>query len=157
CSQFIEQNVNSLVSLQTSNASSAFGVSSFDLAIKNTSTQTIFVPLRAEVAQLTSSSGKVTVKNADNGGNGAGALWDYSSSVGSDNMLTAAEVSLSRNLKFNNPNNEAFTVTFNVIGNLTNPGNGPSSPSGSPSGGGGSGGVSSAPNVINAAVTVTNR
>jgi len=148
CSQFIEQNVNSLVSLQPSNPGSASGVSSFNLAIKNASTQTIFVPLRIEVAQLTSASGKVTVKNADGGGTGAGALWDYSSYVGSDNILSAAEVSLPRTLKFNNPNNEAFTVTFNVIGNLANPGNTPSSSSSSSSGGSGGSSGATAPTAV---------
>src|SRR5216683_5547909 len=53
---FAEQNVNSLVALQVSNPGSASGISSFNLAIKNTSTQTIFTPLRVEVVQLTSTS-----------------------------------------------------------------------------------------------------
>jgi hypothetical protein len=135
CSPFIEQNVNSLVSLQASNPGSAAGVSSFNLTIKNTSTQTIFVPLRIEVAQLTSASGKVTVKNADSGGTGVGAMWDYSNYVGTDNILSAGEVSSPRTLKFNNPNSEAFTITFNVIGNLANPGSSPSSSSSSSPGG----------------------
>ena len=121
CSPFIEQNVNSLVSLQASNPGSSLGVSSFNLAIKNTSTQTIFTPLRSEVAQLSSTSGKVTVKNADNNQTGVGALWDYSTLVGTDNILSAGELSLARTLKFNNPSNEPFTVTFNVIGNLARP------------------------------------
>lgn len=138
CSQFVEQNVNPLVSLQASNPGSTAGVSSFNLAIKNTSTQTIFVPLRIEVAQLSSASSKVTAKNADNNQTGVGALWDYSSSVGSANLLSANEVSLARLLKLNNPNSEAFTITFNVIGNLANPGN--SASSSSSSSGGGSGG-----------------
>src|SRR5437870_10861190 len=47
--------------------------------------------------------------------------------VGTDNILSAGELSGARTLKFNNPNNETFTVTFNVIGNLANPGNGSSS------------------------------
>src|SRR5205807_628955 len=54
CSPFIEQNVNSLVNMLVSNPSSASGVSSFNLSLKDTSTQTIYVPLRAEVAQVTS-------------------------------------------------------------------------------------------------------
>src|SRR2546428_13471918 len=68
-----------------------------------------------------------------------GALWDYGSFVGTDNILSVGELSGARTLKFNNPNNETFTVTFNVIGNLANPGNGSSSSSSRPSGGGGSG------------------
>jgi len=155
CSPFIEQNVNSLVSLQASNPGSAAGVSSFNLAIKNTSTQTIFVPLRAEVAQLSSTSGKVTVKNADNAQTGVGALWDYSSSVGTDNILSAGELSLARTLTFNNPNNEGFTVTFNVIGNLANTSGSSSSSSSSSGGGGGSGGSSSTSTLTSTATTIT--
>jgi hypothetical protein len=63
--------------------------------------------------------------------------------VGNDNALSAAEVSGMRLLKFRNPNNESFTVTFNVIGNL--PYSGPSccSPTGASSAGGGASGASS--------------
>jgi hypothetical protein len=139
-----EQNVNSLVALQATNSASASGISSFNLAIKDTSTQAIFSPLRAEVAQISSASGRVAAANADNSLSGAGANWSYSSLVGNDNVLSSAEVSGARFLKFRNPNNETFTVTFNVIGNL--PYTGPSccSPTGTTSndGSGGSGGSS---------------
>ena len=114
----VESLVNSLVSLQTSNPSQASGISSFNLAIQNTSTQTIFTPLRIEVAQLTSSSGKVKVTNADNGQTGVGARWDYSNLVGGDGKLSPGELSGARTLKFSNPNSESFTVTFNVIGSV---------------------------------------
>ena len=157
CSPLIEQNVNSLVSLQTSNPASAAGLSSFNLTMKNTSTQTIFTPLRVEVAQLTSTSGKVKVNNADNGGAGAGANWDYSNSVGIDNMLSAAEVSGARTLKFTNPSNESFTVTFNVIGNLARSSGGASA-TGSPGSGSGtsaSGSPSVSGTVINTVFSVT--
>ncbi|HKP39079.1 MAG TPA: PKD domain-containing protein [Pyrinomonadaceae bacterium] len=141
CSQFIEQNVNSLVNLQVSSPSTSLGVSQFNLVIKNASTQTIFVPLRAEVAQLSSASGRVSVKNADNNQGGVNALWDYSTLVGADNILSASELSELRTLKFNNPGNEAFTVTFNVIGNLTNPYAAGGSSGGGASGGSGGGGA----------------
>jgi hypothetical protein len=147
-----EQNVNSLVALQVTNPASASGNSSFNLAIKDTSTQTIFNPLRAEVAQISSASGRVTVANSDNSLSGAGANWSYSSLVGNDNVLSSAEVSGARSLKFRNPNNESFTVTFNVIGNL--PYTGPSccSPTGAPSSGGsgGSSPSSSSPSISSA-------
>jgi hypothetical protein len=150
-----EQNVNSLVALQASNPASASGISSFNLAIKDTSTQTIFTPLRAEVAQVSSASGRVTVANADNSLSGAGASWNYSSLVGNDNMLSSTEVSGARSLKFRNPNNEAFTVTFSVIGNL--PYTGPSccsptasSSSGGSGGSGGSGTANSSPSISSA-------
>jgi hypothetical protein len=156
CSQFIEQNVNSLVNLQVSSPSTSLGVSQFNLVIKNASTQSIFVPLRAEVAQLSSTSGRVSVKNADNNQTGVNALWDYSTYVGADNILSAGELSALRTLKFNNPGNEAFTVTFNVIGNLTNPyATGGSSGSGS-SGGGGDAGAAGASVVTGATATLTN-
>jgi len=156
CSPFIEEIINSLVSLQASNPSSSLGKSAFDLAIKNTSAQNIFTPLQAEVAQLTSTSGRVTVANADNTQTGVGANWSYSNLVGADNVLSAAEVSGLRALKFRNPNNESFTVTFNVIGNL--PFTGPSccsssTTSSSSSGGGGSGASS---NSSSPASTITN-
>jgi hypothetical protein len=128
-------------------------LSSFNLTIKNTSTESIFTPLRVEVASLTSPSGKVKVNNADNSGAGAGAAWDYSNTVGLDNILSAAEVSAARTLKFSNTGNEAFTVTFNVIGNLARASGSTGSPGGAPPAGGGSGG---APAVSNPTSTITN-
>ena len=141
-----EQNVTSLVALQVSNPASASGVSSFNLAIKDTSTQTIFSPLRAEVAQISSASGRVAAANSDNSLSGAGANWSYSSLVGNDNVLSSAEVSGARLLKFRNPNNETFTVTFSVIGNLPYTGPSccsPTAPSSGGSSGGSGGGASS--------------
>ena len=111
-------NVTSLVSLATANPGSSGGVSQYDLTIKNVSSQAIYAPLRLEVASISSSSGRVTVANADNGQAGAGAAWDYSTKVGGDNTLTPNETSLARTLKFNNPNNEAFTVNFRITGYL---------------------------------------
>jgi hypothetical protein len=74
-------------------------------------------------------------------------------------MLSAAEVSGVRSLKFRNPNNESFTVTFNIIGNL--PGaSGPSccSPGGAQSSGGsggnGAGGTSSSSPSITSATNL---
>jgi hypothetical protein len=101
--------------------------------------------MRIEVASISSSSGRVTVANADNGKTGAGAVWDYSTKIGSDNALTPNEISLARTLKFNNPNNEAFTVNFNVIGFVEGGGgtSGSSSAGGESSGGSGSTGSAS--------------
>jgi hypothetical protein len=137
----VEQSVTSMVSLATANARSSLGVSQYDMTIKNTSTATIYAPLRIEVASIASASGRVTVANADNGQSGAGASWDYSTRLGTDNALTANETSIARTLRFNNPNNEAFTVTFNVIGNVdrSSAAGSSSSSSGGSSGGGGSG------------------
>src|SRR5687768_16218487 len=106
----IEQSVTSMVSLTTSNARSTGGVSLYDVSVRNNASEAIFAPMRIEVASITSASGNVTVANADNGLTGAGAAWDYSTKLGADNALTASELSSARNLRFNNPNNEAFTV-----------------------------------------------
>ena len=147
CSPFIEQMVNQLVSLQASNPFSGPGLSGYDLSIKDASAQTTYTPLNTEVAQLSSASGKVTVANADNGMTGAGASWDYSASVGADSVLSPNEVSGARTLRFNNPNNEAFSVTFNVIGSLARTGTsvsgGTQTSSSSTSGGGTSSGSTS--------------
>ena len=89
----IEQSVTSMVSLATANARSSLGVSQYDMTIKNTSTATIYAPMRIEVASITSASGRVTVANADNGKTGAGAAWDYSTKLGTDNALTSNEIS----------------------------------------------------------------
>ena len=131
-----------MVSLSTANARSSLGVSQYDMTIKNISSVSILAPMRVEVASITSASGRVTVANPDNGKPGAGASWDYSTKLGTDNALTPNEVSGARTLKFNNPNNEAFTVTFNVVGNLDRSSlasSGSSSSGGGGSGGGGSG------------------
>jgi Tol biopolymer transport system component len=118
CLSFIEQDVSSMISMQASNSLHGSGLSSFDITLTNTSTQSIFTPLRLEVVQLTSASGQVKVNNADNNNPGVGAKWDYSGRVGIDNLLSAAEVSSARTLRFNNPAAESFTVTFKVIGYL---------------------------------------
>jgi hypothetical protein len=118
-SQTIEQVVNALVALQTSNSKFLGGVASYDLSLRNSSGETIFTPLRTEVAQLSSASGQVTAANADNALTGAGALWDYSSRTGADGPLSPGESTSARSLRFNNPNAEAFTVTFRVVGQLS--------------------------------------
>lgn len=129
--------VTSMIALQTSNVRGGAGVNSFDLALKNNSSQAIFTPLTLMVSQLSSASGRVAVQNAGNGKTGVGATWDYSSLVGSDNLFSGGELSGTRNLKFSNPNNEPFTVTFSVIGMLA------ASGMSSSSSGGGSVGTSS--------------
>lgn len=149
-------NVTSLVSLATANPRSTGGVSQYDLTIKNTSSETIYAPMRLEVASISSASGRVTVANADNGQTGAGASWDYSTKIGGDNALTANETSLARTLKFNNPSNEAFTVTFKVTGYLDPNAAAAAAAAGSDSsGGGGSGGGGSSSSGTSPASNIT--
>jgi len=137
CSPFIEQVVNSMVSLRTSNPSFVAGVASYNLTLTNTSSQTIFTPLRVEIAAI---SANATANNADNGQTGAGAFWSYNNLVGSDSALSSAETSGARNLRFNDSGGP-FSVTLNVVGNLARSTQ-PSSPSGSSSNGGAPGGAS---------------
>jgi len=148
----IEQSVTSMVNLLTANSRSSLGVSSYDVSMKNISSASIFAPMRVEVASITSASGTVTVANSDNGQTGVGAVWDYSTKLGADNTLTANETSAARNLRFNNPKNEAFTVTFNIVGNLPRSASGGSSSSTS-SGGGGSGGTGGSDSTTTTSVT----
>jgi photosystem II stability/assembly factor-like uncharacterized protein len=148
-------NVTSMVSLATANPRSSGGVSQYDLTIKNISSQTIYAPMRLEVASISSASGRVTVANADNSQTGAGASWDYSTKLGADNALTSNETSGARTLKFNNPNNEAFTVNFRITGYLDPAAAAVASSSGSSSGGDGSGGGGSASSGTNPASTAT--
>lgn len=144
--QFFDKNVTSSVTLQTTNPSSSGGISSYNLAMKNISSENIVTPVRLEVASISSASGKVKVANADNTQGGIGANWSYSNLVGADSLLSPAEISGFRNLKFSNPGNEAFTVTFSVIETFANSdwtnGFAYSPPSGSGGGSGMSGGTS---------------
>lgn len=137
----VEADVTSFVGLETTNARFSAGAASFDLAVRNTSGETVFTPLSARVAHLSSG---VTAANADNGATGAGGLWNYAGLVGGDNALSPAEASGARNLRFNNPSGGPFTVTFTVVGHLSR--NSPAAlaaqpPGGASSGGGASGGT----------------
>jgi hypothetical protein len=86
-------------------------------------------------------------------------MWDFSASVGGDNLLSPNETSGARTLSFNNPSNESFTVTFSVSANM--PYSGPTccSPSGSSSSasggsGGGAGTSGSTPSISSATTLV---
>jgi hypothetical protein len=153
---FSEQNVTSLVGVQVSNTTSSGGATSFNVTLKNNSAQTLHVPLHAAVAQLSSSSGRVTVRNADNSQSGAGAFWDYSNNVGADNLFSAGETSGARTLSFNNPNNESFTVSFSVTASA--PYSGPTccapASNSTGSGSGGSSGTSSTSPSVSSTTTL---
>jgi hypothetical protein len=114
----VERDVTSLVALDARNTSVTGGVVAYDLLLRNTSTQTILTPLASRVSRLSSASGAVAVANADNAQGGAGASFDYSNLVGGDGALAGGELSGARRLRFNNPNNESFTVEFQIVGQL---------------------------------------
>lgn len=70
------------------------------------------------MVDISSSSGTVTVANADNGEPGVGALWSYDARVGGDEALSPAETSAARRLAFDDPDGEPFRVVLDVIGHL---------------------------------------
>jgi hypothetical protein len=109
--------ITSQISTAMSNVSFAGGVFNLDLNITNTGTSS-YVPLvELNVVGITSASGTVSVKNADNGGNGrslnSAALFGYSSLLGSDEQFTPAEVTGTRRLQFNDSAAELFS--FDVV------------------------------------------
>lgn len=108
----------------------------FDQVLRNSSSSTsVFSPLKFVITSVT---GSVRVKNADNGADGVSspAIFDYTSQVGADQQLSPGESTASRRLEFRNPNSEMFTFTIVVIGNMPDP-------AGASSGGGASGGADS--------------
>jgi hypothetical protein len=111
------------------------GVFQFDQVLRNKSGSAVFAPMRLIISSVSSSSGNVRVKNADDGGNGvsAPATFSYTSQVGADQQLAAGESTAARQLQFNNPASEMFQFTVAVMGHL------PDS-AGAASGSGGSGG-----------------
>ncbi len=110
--------ITALISTAMSNVSFAGGVFKMDLNIRNNSANS-YVPLvELKVVGISSASGTVTVKNADNGGNGkslnTAALFGYSSLLGSDEEFTAAEITGNRSLHFNDSAAEMFSFDVNV-------------------------------------------
>jgi hypothetical protein len=110
--------ITALVSTAMSNVSFTGGVFKMDLNIKNNSTNA-YVPLvELKVISISSASGTVTVKNADNGGNGksvsTAALFGYSNLLGSDQEFSAAEITGNRSLEFNDSAAEMFSFDVNV-------------------------------------------
>jgi hypothetical protein len=131
-----------------SNLSFSGGVFRMDLNITNNSTSA-YVPLvELKIVGITSASGTVSVKNADNGGNGRSlsnaALFGYSNLLGTDQVFTAAEVTGSRTLQFNDPAAELFNIDVVVTAFQRGAGGGgeagaAGAPAGSGAGAGGSG------------------
>ncbi len=137
-----EVDITSLVSTAMSNVTFTNGVFSLDLNMKNNSTAT-YVPLvNLNVVRISSTSGTVSAKNADNGGSGvsanAPALYGYSNLLGSDQQFSPAETTGNRNVQFNDPASEMFT--FDVQVTAYQSGSGGAGSNAPASGGGTSGG-----------------
>lgn len=150
----VEQDVTSLIQTAIVDGSLSFagGVTQYDQTLKNASSTTVYPPLRFVITSVQSSSGRVSVANADNGGagtSGSPATFDYSNTFGYD--FAPNEVSASKHLKFNNPASEMFQFTAVVYANLPDPAYAQSSSTGgaAPSGGAASpSGAGSQPNTV---------
>jgi len=92
----------------------------YDMAIQNISNTSISNPLYMEVAALNTIHAteplSVTIANADNGENGVGATFDFSNSLGDDNVLSPGEVSASKTLTFNLAEFINFNFSVNFLG-----------------------------------------
>jgi len=100
-----------------------------------------YVPLvELNVVKITSGTGTVSVKNADNGGNGksaaTAALFGYSDKLGADQLFSQAETSGSRTLQFNDSASEMFSFDVNVTAYLSSGGAGGGGGAAAPTGGG---------------------
>ena len=89
-----------------------------DLNIKNNSTSTYIPLVELNIIRINSASGTVSVKNAENGGNGktasSPALFGYSNLLGTDEEFAAAEITGSHSLEFNDSAAEMFSFDVNV-------------------------------------------
>jgi len=137
----IEADVTSMIEAKIVDGSLtlAGGVWQFDQVLRNNSASaSVFAPVQFTITAISSASGTVRVKNADNGGNGVSspATFDYTPQVGTDQQLSPGESTASRRLQFNDPASEMFTVTVTVKGYLPDP-------AGAAAGGGASGGGTS--------------
>ena len=96
-----------------SNVSLVGGVFKLDIDLTNSSTST-YVPLvEFNVVRITSTSGTVSVINADNNGNGTSAgtaaLFGYSNLLGTDQAFTPAEKTGKRTIQFRDNASEMFS------------------------------------------------
>lgn len=142
--------ITAVVSTAMSNVSLTGGVFRMSLTLQNNSTSS-YVPLvEMNIVRISSASGTVSVKNADNGGNGksasTAALFGYSNLLGTDQEFAAAEITGSRALEFNDSAAEMFSfdvvVTAFERGATDSGGGGAAAPAGGGAGAGGSSGTS---------------
>jgi Subtilase family/PA domain len=110
--------ITSQIEKAISNVSFAGGVFKLDLGFKNISASNYVPVVDLNVIGISSTSGTVSVKNADNGGNGksaqTAALFGYSNLLGSDQVLSAGETTGNRTLEFNDPSAEMFNFDVRV-------------------------------------------
>ncbi|HEX8138021.1 MAG TPA: S8 family serine peptidase [Pyrinomonadaceae bacterium] len=110
--------ITSQIEKAISNVSFTGGVFKLDLNFKNLSTAEYVPVVEAGVVSISSTSGTVSVKNADNGGDGksaaTAALFGYSNLLGADQVFSPAETTGNRTLQFNDPAAEMFNFDVRV-------------------------------------------
>ena len=93
---------------------------SFDLKLTNISTDTLCAPFFVEIDTIFTDPptmpSSATVANADGGGTGIGAFFDYSDSLGGDNRLDPGEMTKFKLWVFNDPDSINFFFLANVFG-----------------------------------------
>ncbi len=134
--------ITNLVTTAISNVTLTGGVFKLDLAMTSRSTSA-YVPLvDLNVVKITSGSGTVSVKNADNSGDGkstaTAALFGFSNQLGADQIFTPSEVTGIRTLQFNDNTSEMFSFDVNVTAYVPASG-GAGGGGAAPAGGGGAG------------------
>lgn len=95
------------------------GIFSFDATLTNTSPNTIVsAPLRAVIDRLRPAPPAINVSNADGGGRGNGAFFEYSGFAGGDQQLAPGETSVPRNWQFFNPQMRLFSFIVRIDGQI---------------------------------------
>jgi hypothetical protein len=101
-----------------SNVSFTGGVFKLDFAFKNTSTSAYVPMVDLQVVSISATSNTVSVKNAENGGDGksaaTAALFGYSNRLGADQVLSAGETTTAKTLEFNDSAAEMFNFYVQV-------------------------------------------
>jgi subtilisin family serine protease len=136
CKVNITNGTNSAVS----GVSFAGGVFQLNLDLTNTSSSTYYPLVELNIVKINSTSGTISVINADNSGGGTntatGALFGYSNLLGSDETFSAGEKTGSRTIRFRDNAAELFSfdVVVTAYQRQGNPGstNNGNTPAGSP-------------------------
>jgi subtilisin family serine protease len=109
CKVNITKNTSSAIS----GVSFASGVFQLNLDLTNTSSSSYYPLVEMRIVKISSTSGTVSVINADNGANGTstatGALFGYSNLLGTDETFTGGEKTGSRTIQFRDNASELFT------------------------------------------------
>ncbi|MDT5272650.1 MAG: hypothetical protein QOH49_4836 [Acidobacteriota bacterium] len=109
--------ITNAVQTAMSNVTFASGVFQLDLNLTNATANTYLPYVLLRVVGVSSASGTVRVSNADNGGAGmtiSPAVFDYSTSLGSDQTFAGGEITAARTLRFADARGELFTYDIQV-------------------------------------------